>query len=117
MSLEESAQALGAQIGQSPEYKSLRRAEEGVGKDDALKALLQEYQGLQDRIIGMQAQGRPVPEEIRKRAEGLQMKVESQPLYQQMIAAQANYEKLMARVNQAMGDGVKQGTSQKIITL
>lgn len=117
MPLEEEAIALGIQIGQSAEYKALRRAEEEVGKDEDLRTLLQEFQGLQDQVIGMQAQGKQIPEDLRKRAEGMHMKIESQPLYQRMVAAQANYEKFMGKVNQHMAEGVKKGAAQKIITL
>lgn len=117
MSLKTAAQALGTEIGKSAEYKALRRAEEALNDQDEVKRLLQDLQAMQDRIIGMQAQGRPIPEEVRSKAEGLQMKLESHPQYQQFVAAQANYEKLMQRVNAEMAEGIKQGAGQKIITL
>jgi len=38
-------------------------------------------------------------------------------VYQQMVAAQANFEKLMAKINARIYDGMKKGSASPIITL
>jgi len=43
--------------------------------------------------------------------------VQGNPVYQQMVAAQANFEKLMARINARIYEGIKKGAASPIITL
>jgi len=43
--------------------------------------------------------------------------VQANPVYQQVVAAQANFEKLMAKVNARIYEGMKQGAASPIITL
>ena len=43
--------------------------------------------------------------------------MQANPVYQQVVAAQANFEKLMAKVNARIYEGMKQGAASPIITL
>ena len=43
--------------------------------------------------------------------------VQGNPVYQQVVAAQANFEKMMAKVNARIYEGMKQGAASPIITL
>ncbi len=58
----------------------------------------------------------PTREQVEKYDQLLQS-VQGNPVYQQMVAAQANFEKLMARVNERIYDGIKKGAASPIITL
>ena len=49
--------------------------------------------------------------------DGLVGKVQSHGTYQQVVAAQANFDKLMMKVNEWILDGIKQGSQSRIITL
>jgi hypothetical protein len=43
--------------------------------------------------------------------------VQVNPLYQRMIVAQENFDKIMMQVNQWILDGIKKGATSGIITL
>ena len=111
----EKAKNLGVNLGQSDEAKSIRRAQESLSKDEDLKALLGQMQALQDQAVGMRSRGTEIPEELKKKMEAVQMKVEAKPIYQQFIAAQMNFEKLMQKVNKSIEEGMKEGGERKII--
>ena len=43
--------------------------------------------------------------------------VQINPMYQQMVVAQTNFEKLMAKINARIYEGIKKGAASPIITL
>ena len=61
------------------------------------------------------ADTRPLPS-VEKYDQLLQS-VQGNAVYQQMVAAQANFEKLMPKVNERIYDGIKKGSASPIITL
>tara|TARA_B100000029_G_C17581096_1_gene959686 strand:- start:322 stop:678 length:357 start_codon:yes stop_codon:yes gene_type:complete len=111
----EKAKSLGVNLGQSEEAKAIRRAQESLAKDEELKGLLGQMQALQDQAYGIRARNNEIPEELKKKIEAIQMKVEAKPIYQQFIAAQMNFEKLMQKVNKTIEEGMKEGGERKII--
>ncbi len=58
----------------------------------------------------------PAKDQVERYDRALQS-VQANPVYQQVVAAQANFEKLMAKVNARIYDGMKQGAASPIITL
>ena len=58
----------------------------------------------------------PAKEQVEQYDRALQS-VQTNPVYQQMVAAQANFEKLMAKINARIYDGMKKGSASPIITL
>src|SRR5947208_10920439 len=58
----------------------------------------------------------PAREQVEQYDRALQS-VQSNAVYQQVVAAQANFEKLMAKVNARIYEGKKQGAASPIITL
>ena len=57
------------------------------------------------------------PKELVEQYDTTLQSVQSNPVYQQMVAAQANFEKLMAKVNERIFEGMKKGSASPIITL
>jgi cell fate (sporulation/competence/biofilm development) regulator YlbF (YheA/YmcA/DUF963 family) len=43
--------------------------------------------------------------------------VQRQPVYQRLVAAQENFDKMMTRVNDWIMDGIERGAASPIITL
>jgi cell fate (sporulation/competence/biofilm development) regulator YlbF (YheA/YmcA/DUF963 family) len=43
--------------------------------------------------------------------------VQRQPVYQRLVSAQENFDKMMARVNDWIMDGIERGAASPIITL
>jgi len=115
--LEEKAEDLGRVLGQTEEYKALRRATEALREDQAVQKVLAEAEQLAQEIERVAQQGNePTKEQVEQYDRALQS-VQANSVYQQMVAAQANFEKLMARVNARIYEGIKKGAASPIITL
>lgn len=115
--IEEKAQELGRLIGQSGEYQTLRRAEKSLQEDAETRARLEKIDTLA-RQIDEQVSQRKVPEEATVLDyETAVRDLEVSPQGQAYVTARANYEKLMAKVNQQMAAGIERGSTSSIITL
>jgi cell fate (sporulation/competence/biofilm development) regulator YlbF (YheA/YmcA/DUF963 family) len=115
--IEEKAQELGRMIGQSTEYQTLRRAEKSLQEDAETRARLEKIDQLA-RQIDEQVTARKVPEEgTVAEYETAVRDLEVSTQGQAYVTARANYEKLMARVNQQMAAGIERGAASSIITL
>ena len=115
--IEEKAQELGRLIGQSPEYQTLRRAEKTLQEDAETRGRLEKIDQLA-HLIEEQVAARKVPEEATVLAyESAVRDLEVSPQGQAYVVARANYEKLMARVNQQISEGMEKGATSSIITL
>ncbi len=115
--LEERAEDLGRVLGQTDEYKALRRATEALREDEPVQKVLAEAERLAQDIERVAQQGKePTKEQVEQYDKALQS-VQGNPVYQQMVAAQANFEKLMAKINARIYEGIKKGAASPIITL
>src|SRR5438552_661455 len=115
--IDQKAQELGRLLGQSEEYKTLVRASDRMREDATCKQLLAEVERIaQDIERAAQESREPAREQVEQYDRALQS-VQSNAVYQQVVAAQANFEKLMAKVNARIYEGMKQGAASPIITL
>jgi len=115
--IDERARELGRLLGQSKEYQELKRANDSLGQDaDAVNLLKQMEQLRGDAQHMIQRGERPTPE-MEQQLDDLLAKVQVQPPYQRLIAAQENFDKLMARVNEWILDGIDKGAASPIIML
>lgn len=115
--IEDKAQELGRLLGQTEEYKALKRARERV-RDDAE---IRERMGAAERLaVEIERQARngqePAPAQVEEYDRAL-LALQAHPVYQQLAAAQANFEKLMVKVNERMLEGMEKGAASPIITL
>ncbi len=115
--LNDRAVELGRLIGQSDEYKAVRRANDALGADTDAVALLQRMETLRREAADLMDQGQQPTAEMEKELEELLGKIQVNPLYQRMIVAQENFDKIMYQVNQWILDGIKKGATSSIITL
>ncbi|PYP51424.1 MAG: hypothetical protein DMD45_08175 [Gemmatimonadetes bacterium] len=115
--IDEKAQELGRLLGQSDEYKTLLRASDRMKEDAICKQLLADVERIAQEIERATQEGRePAKEQVERYDRALQS-VQANAVYQQVVAAQANFEKMMAKVNARIYDGMKQGAASPIITL
>jgi cell fate (sporulation/competence/biofilm development) regulator YlbF (YheA/YmcA/DUF963 family) len=115
--IEDKALELGRIIGQSTEYQTLRRAEQTLRDDSATVAKLDLIQTLARQIDQIVSQG-SMPEEATTQAyEAAVRDLELSPIGQAYVVARANFDKLMAKVNQHMSLGIERGATSNIITL
>jgi cell fate (sporulation/competence/biofilm development) regulator YlbF (YheA/YmcA/DUF963 family) len=113
----EKAEDLGRQIGQTEEYKALKRAQDRLQSGKELAAQLRRLQELAERLERTMDRGETPSEADRTLYEQTLSQVQADPVYQGMVAAQANFDKLMVRVNEHILDGIRKGAASPIITL
>jgi cell fate (sporulation/competence/biofilm development) regulator YlbF (YheA/YmcA/DUF963 family) len=111
------AKDLGRLIGQSDEYKALRRANDDLGNDRSTVTDLQRMETLRRDAQRMLAQGQEPTPEMEQELDALLGKVQATAAYQRAISAQENFDKLMMQVNQWIAEGIKAGAASPIITL
>jgi cell fate (sporulation/competence/biofilm development) regulator YlbF (YheA/YmcA/DUF963 family) len=111
------AQELGRLIGQSPEYQALRRAESALRDDQDTVKRLEQIQALARQIDQQVAQGQMPDQETTTTYETAVRELETSTTGQNYVVARSNFEKLMAKVNEQIGEGMERGATSSIITL
>ena len=115
--IEDKAKDLGRLIGQSTEYQAVKRASDALNEDKDTVALLQKMEQLRVDAQRMMQRGERPTEEMEKELDALLGKVQGQPVYQRLVAAQENFDKTMGKVNDWIVEGIEKGAQSSIITL
>jgi cell fate (sporulation/competence/biofilm development) regulator YlbF (YheA/YmcA/DUF963 family) len=115
--IDEKALELGRLIGQSTEYQTLRRTEVTLKNDTVTMAQLDAIQTLARQIDELVSQGKMPDEATTQSYEEAVRALEVSPVGQAYVVARANFDKLMAKVNQQMSQGIERGATSSIITL
>jgi len=111
------AQELGRHIGQSSEYQALRRAESSLREDKETVTKLDQIQTLARQVDQAIAQGQMPDQATAEAYENAVRDLETSTVGQTYVVARSNFEKLMARVNQQISEGMEKGAASSIITL
>jgi cell fate (sporulation/competence/biofilm development) regulator YlbF (YheA/YmcA/DUF963 family) len=115
--LEEKARDVGRLIGQSDEYKAVKRSSEALSADSEASTMLRRMEAIRQEAQQMIDRGEQPGESMEQELDGLLERVQVNPAYQRAVVAQDNFDKLMLRVNQWIADGIKVGATSSIITL
>lgn len=115
--IDDKAQELGRLIGQTEEYKALKRASDRLREDSQCQALLAKVERLAGEMEAVAREGKEPSSEQTTAYDAAVQGIQGNAVYQQMAAAQANFEKLMAKVNARIYDGIQKGAASPIITL
>lgn len=115
--LSDKATELGRLIGQSAEYQAVKRANEALNGEKEITTALQRMDALRTEAQQMIERGEQPTAEMEQELDTLLSKVQASPVYQRVIAANENFDKVMMQVNQWMLDGIKKGATSSIITL
>ena len=115
--IEDKAKELGRLIGQSPEDQAVKRANDALSQDTAAVALLRQMEQLRMNAQQMIQRGERPTEEMEKELDALLGQVQGQAVYQRLVAAQENFDKIMGKVNDWIVDGIERGAASPIITL
>ena len=111
----EKAKEVGRLIGQTDEYKKLQDARERLNEDretvEMVNRLSELEQGLQSKL----QQGEQPSEEEQKEYQELVSELQSGPKYQAVVAAQSNFDKIIKKVNEKIGEGIEAGAASSII--
>jgi cell fate (sporulation/competence/biofilm development) regulator YlbF (YheA/YmcA/DUF963 family) len=115
--IDERAKDLGRLIGQSKEYQELKRANEALGQDPEAVKLLKAMEQLRTDAQRMMQGGQQPTREMEQQLNELLEKVQVQVPYQRLITAQENFDKLMAKTNEWILEGIEKGAASPIIML
>lgn len=114
---EDKAKELGRLIGQSPEYQAVKRSSDSLNQDTDTVALLQRMEELRMNAQRMMQKGERPTEEMERELDSLLGQIQGRPSYQRLLVAQENFDKVMARVNDWILEGIEKGATSSIITL
>lgn len=113
--LEDKAKDLGRTIGQSDEYKAVKRSSEGLNADREATTVLRQMEKIRTDAQAMIDRGEEPTAEMEQQLDALLQQVQGNDAYQRAISAQDNFDKLMLRVNQWIADGIRTGATSPII--
>jgi cell fate (sporulation/competence/biofilm development) regulator YlbF (YheA/YmcA/DUF963 family) len=113
--LEDKAKDLGRTIGQSSEYKAMKRSSEALQTDPTASVILKDMEEVRREAQAMIDRGEDPTPEMEQQLDALLQQVQGNSAYQMAIASQENFDKLMMRVNQWIADGIRSGSASPII--
>jgi cell fate (sporulation/competence/biofilm development) regulator YlbF (YheA/YmcA/DUF963 family) len=111
----EKAHEAGRLIAQTDDYKALKRADERLSDDREAVELFNQLSTLEEEISGALRSGQEPSQEQQQNYQSLVERLQQRPTYQAMVAAQANFERLMTRVNEEIAKGIQTGERSRII--
>lgn len=115
--LEEKARDLGRVIGQSPEYQAVKRSSDVLNSNREAVTILQQMEKIRMDAQQLIQRGEQPSAEMEQQLDDLLSNVQTNPVYQQAISAQENFDKVMFHVNNWIMEGMKKGATSSIITL
>src|SRR4051812_22183039 len=115
--IEDKAKELGRLIGQSAEYKEVKRASDALNEDNETVTLLQKMEQLRVDAQKMLQRGERPTEDMERQLDTLLADVQGKMTYQRLLVAQENFDKTMSRVNDWILEGIEKGAASPIITL
>lgn len=101
------AKELAAAIKDSEEFKGLQSARARVKLDPNASDLLEKLQLTQEKIIGLQQQGKSITQEIIDELRNLEGQMQLNLTLRNMVEAQQKFEDLMGEVNQVLAENLE----------
>ena len=109
------AKELGGALARTDEYQALKASGEAVEEDRELVELRNQLQGLEQRIEASLRAGQEPEDDVKESYGKLAEELQAKPGFQRLIAAQANFDKVMHKVNETMAEGLREGGQSRII--
>lgn len=114
-SLNDMAKDLGNALARTDEYQALKRAISAADDDRTIAELRSELEKLESRIETSLRAGKEPDDEVREAYESAVGRLQSISTYQRLVAAQANFDKVVQRVNRTIMEGLEEGAQGRII--
>ena len=111
----ERATEVGRLISQTAEYAYLKAAHQEIEEDEEARGRLQKIDELRGELAGFLERDEEAPQELLDNLTRLSEEVQTSVKFQSLISAEANFNKLMDRVQGAIGKGIKDGEQSRII--
>ena len=115
MGIDEKARDLGNALARTDEYQALKRAMEGADEDRELVELRNRLQALEERLEASMRAGQEPDEDAKKAYTSAAEELQIKAVFQRLISAQANFEKVMTKVNDTVARGIEEGVQSRII--
>ena len=113
--LTEMAKDLGRALAQTEEYQVLKRTVAGTTDDRDLAELRTELEGLEGQIEAALRSGNEPSEELKAGYEEVVGRLQASSAYQRLVSAQANFDKVLLKVNNTIQEGIAEGAESRII--
>jgi len=113
--IEERAREIGQLLAQTSEYKAVKQANTALSDDREAVTLVNRLAALEEELTMTLRSGREPSVEQQEEYESLAEQLQQLTTYQRVAAAQANFERLMARINDEIGRGLEAGEQSRII--
>ena len=109
------ATQLGDGLGRTDEYRALRRAIRAADDDRELLEARNRLQALEERIATRVHAGEEPGVELTDEYERAVGSIQGLSGYQRLVSAQANFDKVMARVNDAIARAIDEAGDSRIV--
>lgn len=113
--LNEMAKDLGNALARTNEYQTLKRAISAADDDREIAELRSDLEKLERQIEAVLRAGKDPDDEVREAYESAVGRLQGMPTYQRLVAAQANFDKVVQRVNRTIMEGLEEGAESRII--
>ncbi len=111
----ERAVEVGRLVSQTAEFRHLKAAHKEISADADATGRMDEMRKLQTEIMGYLEKAEEPPEDLRLQLEELSENMQTSSRYQAVISAQANFDKLMGKVQESIGSGIRAGEESRIV--
>jgi cell fate (sporulation/competence/biofilm development) regulator YlbF (YheA/YmcA/DUF963 family) len=109
------AKELGNNLARTDEYQALKRAISLADDDREITELRNELEKLEGGIETALRTGREPDDETKEAYERAVSRLQANSNYQRIVAAQANFDKVVQRVNRTIMQGLEEGATSRII--
>ena len=113
--IEELAESLGRALGGTPEYRTLAGAKESADDDREMTRLRNRLVEIEGSLqAALQRGEQPAPDDMED-YQGALGELQALSAYQSLVAAQANFDRIMHRADTAIQEGMRAGAASPII--
>ena len=109
------AKELGAALARTDEYQAFKRAMDATADDRDLVEIRNRIEKLEAGIEADLRAGREPSDEVKQQYGDATEELQRLAVYQRLVAAQTNFEKVMYKVNQTVAQGIEEGARSRII--
>ena len=113
--IEERAREIGRLLAQTSEYRAVKEANTALSDDRDAVTLMNRLGQLEDEITVSLRAGKEPTQQQQQEYESLAGELQGLASYQRVVAAQANFERLMGRINDEIEQGLQAGEQSRII--
>lgn len=111
----ERAREVGRLLAQTEEYKALKRANERLSDDREAVTRMNRLAELEDEVAVSLRRGVEPSQELQDEYERLVGEIQGNSVYQALVAAQSNFDRVMGRINEEIARGIEAGSQSRII--